>query len=158
MNNSTQKDKQYEEEERNTPLYNSAIKDENQDTDPRFNNLQGSPENENDFDDDDLNDDRDRDYDDENRSDEGSFDAIDEDDLKGNAETLQSRDSIFDQNASFKNDILKRDNIHENDDIDPYFQKNSDIAKDLDEELKDNPDKNNRDEYSINKPGTKGNE
>lgn len=158
MNNSTQKDKQYEEEERNTPLYNSAMNDENLDTDHRFNNLQGNPENENRFEDDNLTNDPDRDYDDENRSDEGSFDAIDEDDLEGNAEALQSRDSIFDQNDSSKNDILKRDNIHENDDIDPYFQKNSSIAKDLDEELKDNPDKNNRDEYSINKPGTKGNE
>ena len=134
------------------------MNDENLDTDRRFNNLQGNPENENRFEDDNLTNDPDRDYDDENRSDEGSFDAIDEDDLEGNAEALQSRDSIFDQNDSSKNDILKRDNIHENDDIDPYFQKNSSIAKDLDEELKDNPDKNNRDEYSINKPGTKGNE
>lgn len=154
MNNSTQKDRQFEEGERNTPLYNSAMNDENQETDRRFNNLQGSPENENVFDNDNLNDDPDRDYDDENRSDEGSFDAIDEDDL----EAMQIRDSIFDESDSSKNDILKRDNIHENDDIDPYFQKNSDIAKDLDEELKDNPDKNNRDEYSINKPGTKENE
>ena len=157
MNNSTQNDKQYEEEERNTPLYNSVMNDENQGSDPRFNDLQGSRENESDFENDDLNNDLDRDYD-ENRSDEGSFDPIDEDDLEGNSETLQNRDSIFDQNDSSKNDILKRDNIHENDDIDPYFQKNSSIAKDLDEELKDNPDKNNRDEYSINKPGTKGNE
>jgi len=158
MNNSTQKDRQYEEEERNTPLYNSAMNDENQDSDRRFNDLQGSRESENNFEDDDLNDDLDRDFDDENRSDEGNFDAIDEDDLEGNSETMQSRDSIFGQTDSSKNDILKRDNIHENDDIDPYFQKNSSIAKDLDEELKDNPDKNNRDEYSINKPGTKGNE
>jgi hypothetical protein len=157
MNNSTQNDKQYEEEERNTPLYNSTMNDENQGSDPRFNDLQGRRENENDFENDDLNNDLDRDYD-ENRSDEGSFDPIDEDELEGNSETLQNRDSIFDQNDSSKNNILKRDNIHENDDIDPYFQKNSSIAKDLDEELKDNPDKNNRDEYSINKPGTKGNE
>jgi hypothetical protein len=77
------------------------------------------------------------------------------------SETMETKDPAINQhqNDSSHREEYQTDhyesadqNLNENDDTDPYFQKNSDIAQDLDEDLKDDndPDRRTLDEYNAN--------
>ncbi len=81
------------------------------------------------------------------------------------SETMENKDPAINQHQNVPSNADKYSNsdkkdADKNDEKDPYFQKNSSIAKDLDEDLKKvaDPDRKKKDEYSINTPGTVGNE
>jgi hypothetical protein len=78
------------------------------------------------------------------------------------SETMETKDPAINQHQNDSSDSSDYETDHsygdsdgkhlsENDDTDPYFQKNSDIAQDLDEDLKNDndPDRRTLDEYSA---------
>lgn len=79
-----------------------------------------------------------------------------------NSETMENKDPAINQhqndsstnNTYSKDHTLGRNNSdnEKEEDFDPYFQKNSDIAQDLDEDLKNDndPDRRTLDEYKAN--------
>lgn len=78
-----------------------------------------------------------------------------------NSETMENKDPAINQHQNDSSSTHRysddhnfdRDESDKDDDFDPYFQKNSDIAQDLDEDLKkENNDSDRRtlDEYNAN--------
>jgi hypothetical protein len=76
-----------------------------------------------------------------------------------NSETMENKDPAINKHQDDSSDdrytkdhTFENDDSEKEDDFDTYFQKNSDIAQDLDEELKkdNDPDRRTLDEYSAN--------
>ena len=75
-----------------------------------------------------------------------------------NSETMETKDPAINQHQTDSSDdrystdyTSDSDNKSDKDDSDPYFQKNSNIAQDLDEDLKkdNDPDRRTLDEYKA---------